>query len=130
MPPRDRGGIRTLRVEANQIQSCPTDRCAGRATVPAVAASGLYSGIDFAGASEFSREILQLRQAVAHRQYGLGVVDVNAGNEGERRNGRREHVDQAQWRMDGHQVPAALRAILTVAEIGLLECRDMGGARS
>lgn len=46
MPLRERGGNRTLRVEANQIQSCPTDRCAGRATVPAVAASGLYSGID------------------------------------------------------------------------------------
>ena len=46
-----------------------------------------------AGAAEFGWEVLQLRQAVAHRQHRLGIVDVNAGGEGQRRERGGEYVD-------------------------------------
>src|SRR4051794_7750381 len=74
-----------------------------------------------APAAELGGEVLELGQAVAHRQHGLGVVDVHAGPEGDSRDGRSENVDQAERRMVGHQVPAALRAELALAELGLRE---------
>jgi len=82
-----------------------------------------------AGAAEFGREVLQLWQAVAHWQHRLGIVDVNAGGEGQRRERGGEYVDQTQRRMIGHQVPAALGAILTLTERGLLERGHMFGSR-
>ena len=48
MQPRERGGNRTLRVEAKQVESesfRQKDDGASRATMPAVAASSGYSGI-------------------------------------------------------------------------------------
>ncbi len=86
-------------------------------------------GDDIAGTAEFRREVLQLRQAVAHGQHGLGIVDVNAGNEVECRERGREHVHEAERRMIGHQVAAAFRAILALAERCLGEGRDVLGSR-
>ena len=86
-------------------------------------------GDDFAGAAEFGREILQFWQPVPHRQHRLGIVDVNAGDEGERWDRGGEYVDEAQGRMIGHQVSAAFAAILALALRGLLECGHMLGAR-
>ena len=45
-------------------------------------------------ASQFSRKVLQLGQAIGHPQHPLAVVDVHAGPEGKRGNGGRKHVDQ------------------------------------
>ncbi|CAD5276394.1 hypothetical protein BOS5A_210675 [Bosea sp. EC-HK365B] len=80
-----------------------------------------------AGAAERRREVLQLGQAVPHRQHGLGVVDVDAGGKGQRRDRRGEDVDESQGRMVRHQMPAAFRTVLTLAQRGLLEGRDMLG---
>jgi hypothetical protein len=82
-----------------------------------------------ARAAEFGWEVFQFRQAVPHGQHRLSVVDVNAGGEGKGRDRRGEYVHETQGRVIGHQVPAALRAILALAEFGLLERRDMLGAR-
>src|ERR1700743_163224 len=70
---------------------------------------------DIAGTSQFCREVLQLRQAIFHRQYRLCVVDVNARCELQGRNGRGVDIHEAERRMVGHQMPAASLAILTVA---------------
>src|SRR5207237_6270923 len=55
----------------------------------------------------------------------LGVIDVHARREGERRKGRGEDIDQPERRMIGHQMTAALRAILALAHRSLLERRDV-----
>src|SRR5690242_15335966 len=81
-----------------------------------------------AGPAELRREIFQLGQAVTHRQHRLGVVDVNAGGESQRRNRRCVHVHETNGRMIGHQVAAALRTILALTELGPLERRDMLGS--
>ena len=80
-----------------------------------------------AGAAKLGRKILQLGQAVPHGQHRFGVVDMHARSEGEARDRRREHIDQAQRRMMGQEVSAALRTILTLAVLGLLELCDMLG---
>src|SRR5229473_5132780 len=74
-----------------------------------------------AGTAKLRREVLQLWQAVSYGQHRLGIIDVNAWGEGKRWNGGSEHVHEAQRRMVGHQMPAALRAILTLAKRRLLE---------
>ena len=84
-------------------------------------------GDGFTGTTELLRKILQLRQAIAHRQHRFRVVDVNAGGEGQRRDGRGEYVDEAERRMVGHQMAAAFRAVLALAERGLLERRHVLG---
>ena len=55
---------------------------------------------------------------------------MDAGLEGERRDGGGEYVHQAEGRMIGYQMAAALRAIFAFAERSLLEGRDVLGARS
>src|SRR5205807_4919623 len=92
---------------------------------PAISTAMLSLRDALPGAAEFSGKILQLGQAIAHRQHRLGVVDVNARGEGERRDRCGEHVDEAERRMIGHQMPAAFRAVLTLAELALLEAGDM-----
>ena len=82
-------------------------------------------GDDVAGAAELGREIFQLRQAVPHRQYRLGVIDMNRGLEDERRNRRGEHVDEADRRMIGHQVSAAFRAVGALAQLRFGKLRDV-----
>src|ERR1700761_6557485 len=72
---------------------------------------------DIAGASHFRREILQLRQAVLHRQHGLRIVDVYARRELQGWNGCGVDIHQPKLRMIGHQVPAASLAILTMARL-------------
>src|SRR4051794_4315150 len=69
----------------------------------------------FAGAAKFGRKILQLWQAIPDREHGLGIVDVNAGRKGQRRNGGGKYVDEPERRMVGHQVSTAFGAILTLA---------------
>ena len=81
-----------------------------------------------AGAAELARKVFQLRQPVAHRQNGFGIIDVHAGLEFERRQRCREHVHQAQCRVIGHQVAAAFVAILPLAERRLLEHGNVVGA--
>src|SRR5689334_18122896 len=71
----------------------------------------------FARAAELLGKVLELGQAVPDRQYGLGVVDVHGGLELQRRQGGGEDIDQAERRMVGHQVPAALAAVLALAEL-------------
>src|SRR5262245_61657370 len=67
------------------------------------------------GASQFGRKILQLRQAILHRHHRLGIVDVDARRELQRRDGRRVDVDKAERRMVGHEVTAAALAVLAMA---------------
>src|SRR5258708_39324831 len=83
----------------------------------------------FARAAELLGEVLELGQAVPDGQHGLGIVDVHAGLEAERRQGGGEAVDQPELRMVGHQVPAALGTVLALAELGLGVGRDMLHAR-
>src|SRR3546814_19127751 len=78
-----------------------------------------------ARAAELGGKVLQLGQSVTHRKHGLGVVDVDAGGEREGGDGGGEHVDEAERRMIGHQMTAALRAALPAAERRLLERRAM-----
>src|SRR6185295_13203526 len=73
------------------------------------------------------RKILELGQSVAHRQNRLGIIDVNAGRELERRDGGRIHVDQSERRMIGHHVAAAFLAVLPLAYRRLLIHADMLG---
>ncbi len=68
-----------------------------------------------ARAAELLREVLQLWQAVLHRQHRFGVVHVHAGQELQVRQGGREDVDEPQRRVVGHQVAAALGAVLPLA---------------
>ena len=82
-----------------------------------------------AGTAKLSRKIPQLRQTVPHRQYRLGVVDVKTWGKCESRDGRGEHVHKANCRMIDHQMSAALRAILALAELRLLKHREMFRAR-
>ena len=78
-----------------------------------------------ARAAELRGEVFQLGQAVLHAQHRLGVVDVDPRRERERRNRRGEHVDELERRVLGHQVAAALLAVLAVAELRLREGRDV-----
>src|SRR5262245_38112481 len=78
-----------------------------------------------AGAAELARKILQLGQAVAHRQHGLGVVDMDRRRESEGRNGRRKDVDEPERRVVGHQVATALLAVFAVADRRLGKGRHM-----
>src|SRR5215213_10333978 len=82
-------------------------------------------GDRLARAAELLRKILQLRQPVAHRQHSLGVVDMDAGLEGERRDRRGIDVDKSYGRVPVHQVTAAFRAVLALAERRLAEGRDV-----
>src|SRR5262249_5965257 len=80
-----------------------------------------------AGPAKLRREILKLREPVAHRQDSLGVVDVHARLEGEARECGGEYVAEPERRVVGHQVPAALLAVLALAQRRFLEGRDMLG---
>src|SRR5215203_4583766 len=70
--------------------------------------------------AQLRREILELRQAIPHWEYGLGVVHVYPGYEVERRDGGCIDVYKAERRMIGHQVTAAAGAILAATELRLL----------
>jgi hypothetical protein len=50
---------------------------------------------------------------------------MNGGNEVERRDRRGEDIDQPKRPMTRHQMPAALPAIFPLAQLGLLERRDV-----
>src|SRR5262249_52743454 len=89
-----------------------------------VQATGLLSHRDTT-ASQLGRKIPELRQAVLHRQHGLGIVDVHARLEFQRRNSRGIDVDEPERRMVGHEVAAAALAILAVAHLGLGELAEM-----
>jgi hypothetical protein len=78
-----------------------------------------------AGTAKLSRKVPQLRQTVPHRQYRLGVVDVNARSKCESRDGCGEHIHKANCRMIDHQMSAALRAILALAELRYLKHHEM-----
>src|ERR1700744_1584360 len=80
---------------------------------------------DIAGTSQFCREVLQLRQAIFHRQYRLRVVDVHARVELQGRNYGGVDGHQTERRMVGHQMPAASLAILTVARRRLRELAEI-----
>src|SRR5262245_15236930 len=72
-------------------------------------------------ATERSGKVLELGQAVAHREQSLSVVYVHSGREFECRQCRGVDVDEAKikiW-MVGHKVAAALVAILSLAFRGL-----------
>src|SRR5258705_6226087 len=75
--------------------------------------------------AKLRREVLQLRQAVTHGHYRLGVIDVNTGDKGECRECRGVHVDNAKRRIVGHQVPAAPRAIFALAHRRLGKRREV-----
>ena len=85
--------IRNPRCDATPAGAGARHARPPHAASPGTGAPALL-GDRLARAAELGREILQLRQPVAHRQHGLGVVDVNAGSEGESRDRRREHVDE------------------------------------
>src|SRR5207244_10580000 len=59
----------------------------------------------------------------------LGVICMDTGNEIKSRNWCGEHVHETQRRMIGHEMPAALCAILALTERRLLESRDVPGPR-
>ena len=71
---------------------------------------------NLARAAKLCRKILQLGKAVFHRQYRLGIVDVNARLEAQRGNCRSKDVDQTEGRMTSQQVAATLLAVLARAE--------------
>lgn len=50
---------------------------------------------DFAGAAQLGRKVLELGESVPHAQHRFGVIDVNAGSEGKRRDRGGEHVNQS-----------------------------------
>src|SRR4051794_38298553 len=85
-------------------------------------------GDGLARAAEFGREVPQLRQAVAHAQHRLGVVDVHARLERKRRDGRGENVDKAERWVIGHEMAAALGAELALAQRRL--CSDPAFTRT
>ena len=58
--------------------------------------SKYLSGDGLSRTAQLRREILELRQAISHREYGFGVVHVDPGYEGERWDRGRIDVDQAE----------------------------------
>ena len=56
---------------------------------PAIVLFGHY----LAGAAELGGEVLQLGQAILHRQDGLLIIDVDARHKRQVGQGGREHVD-------------------------------------
>ena len=60
--------------------------------------------------------------------HGPGIVDVNPRCKGEVGDGGGKHIDQAEWRVIGHEMPAAFGAILPLARLCFLEHRDVFGA--
>ena len=57
-----------------------TPEGAGANNVKSVSGRPLF-GNDLAGAAKFGRKVLQLGQAIPHRQHRLGIVDVDAWGE-------------------------------------------------
>src|SRR5262245_38824208 len=78
-----------------------------------------------AAAAELGGKVLQLGQAVAHPQHGLGIVDMNGRLECEFGQGCREHVDHLERRVVGHQMATAFLAVFPLAERRLGEGRDI-----
>ncbi len=105
-------------VRSNRMRSKAAARSGGRLLRYLLARS-----------AEFGGKVLQFRQPIAHRQHSLGVVDVDAGRELQRRQRRREHIDQSERRVRGHHVAAALLAELPLAHRCLLEHGEVLGAR-
>src|SRR3954469_22214284 len=127
--------IPTPSVSAADHQPPPTSRTArpeprfrgapGLDRARAAGCAGRLFGHRLARAAERFREVLELGQAVLHRQNGLGVVDVQRRLEVEGRDRGGVDVDQAEGRMIGHEMAAALGAVLPTAGRGLLEAGDM-----
>src|SRR5579871_4347185 len=80
-------------------------------------------------AAELFWKILELGQAVLHAQHGFRIVDVHGGNKLQTRYCGGEYVHQSEPGMVGHQMAAALGAILPLASRRLLECRNAVLAR-
>ena len=85
-------------------------------------------GKRLARAAHLRREVLELGQAVLHRQDGRLVVDVHAGSERERRDRRGVHVDQAPLRVARQHVAAAGLAPLAIAPVVLVVLADPVGS--
>ena len=99
--------------------------CAANSSSPLKSLGRFYSATSSPEIAELGGKILQLRQAVSHRQDRLRVVDVNSRHKRQCWNRRGEYVDKADRRMIGHQVAAAFCAILALAHLGLGKRRDM-----
>src|SRR5262245_27259799 len=94
-------------------------------TLECAARDATLVGHHLAAAAELAWKILQLGQAVTHRQHGLGIVDMDRRRESERGDGRRKDVDEPERRVVGHQVATALLAVFAVADRRLGEGRHM-----
>jgi len=81
-----------------------------------------------ARSAELCRKILKLGQAIAHRQNGLGIVDMDGRTELERWQGGCKDIDETEWRMIGHEMAAAFFAVLALTDRSLLIHADMLGA--
>src|SRR5215470_8817101 len=82
-----------------------------------------------AGSAELGGKILELGETISHRQNRLGVVDVHTGLERQRRQGGSKHIDQSERRMPGHEMPAAVLAVLPLADGRLFVRANVLGTR-
>jgi len=80
-----------------------------------------------AGSAELGGKVLELRQAIPHRQHRLGVVDVHTRLERQRRQRGGKHIDQSERRMVGQEMPTALFAVLPLTDRRLLERANVLG---
>src|SRR5262245_60971119 len=92
-----------------------------------MAATALFQH-QFSRSAELRRKVLELRQAVFHRQHGLGVVDVETRGELQFRQRRGVNIDEPHLRVVGHDVAAAFLAILPLAVRRLLVGGDKLGS--
>src|SRR6202035_2573220 len=74
-----------------------------------------YSGRTVPEPPISGREVLELGQPIPYGQHRLGIVDVKGGGECHTRYRRGINIHHAQWRMVGHEMTAAFRAVLPVA---------------
>jgi hypothetical protein len=86
-------------------------------------------GQDNSRAAHFRREVLELGQPIPYGQHPLGVIDVKGGRECHTRYRRGINVHHAQRWMVGHEMTAAFRAVLPVAQARFHEVTDQTGAR-
>jgi GNAT superfamily N-acetyltransferase len=127
--PSDWRAVRFDKTLAGPIAPLPgSSPMAAPSQIPGLAISLRSLRDHFTGPAEFARKVFQFWQSVAHGQDGFGVVDMHTRLEVEIRNRRGEDVDEAERRVGGHQVTAAFRAILPLADRSFLEHRNIFGA--
>ncbi len=105
------------------IASFPHKMCTKR-TVSVIGWASRYARIVSPERPASTGSSFSLSRLSCIGEHHLSIVEVNAGNGGQGEDCRGEHIHKTQGRIVGHPVPAALRAVLALAEFRLPACSD------